>query len=910
MKNTIWTDASDFSKKGGWFLDKQFISTMGSPYMISTGIGKPVEDAEYIVNIPSAGKYRLWVRCRNWLKESSPGTFHLVIGEKTSPIFGNQNSDLWTWENGGEFTLDAGSLIVKLCDNSGYWGRMASFILSSDPQFLPSSDNEIMRKQKFTSREQSDHCVDGGTFQVIVAGAGIAGCCAAIASARGKARTLLIDERDLPGGNGLLGVPINGAGDFNPDSRESGIVDEITRVQVIDNLSLSAALDKLIKAEPYLTYLPEKVILSSQTEKQMIHQITATDANTDIRYTYNADIFCDCTGDAHLGVISGAEYRCGRESKEEFDEYFAPEKPDNLLMSGVLFREAFLYNAKDTGSPVSFTPPSWAYSFPDYNRAVCCVGAYDFNQGTWWHEHHGNVNEYTDPEKGRDELFRIVLGFWDYVKNYWSFRQKSTNYTLDRIAVTLAKRESNRLIGEYILTQKDVEEGAHFEDSVSMGGWPIDLHNKEGIFAKSGPYESSKTVMPYEIPYRCLYSKNIKNLLMAGRNVSVTHVALGTVRVQGTLGSLGQAAGIAAALCAQNSDLPSVYSQIKLPTLLHACFCADLYFPGLVWQDFRDIVPQATSLSATSTSSYREFLPKHMKTATFVPSEETRIAVFPLGLYQRIDTLAIPVSSKTPCSEYPVSITVEASDDSDFTSCRLVTKTIKTAVFGEDMIFSPAGNTWYGNEYGKRISVSLPINQPIPEKYVRLTVQGAAHLYFLLQKPDELQQMNGSVIREGSVLNDDPFAFTLSNPILLPGDHITTSLHHVENIRNGVNRIVGSKMNLWMSDPTLSLPQSVEIQFSMQQTIDTVELIFDTDLHTSPKAFKRNTPPFNVVQDYTIEWFDGKIWRNIVQCADNILRQRIHSFPAVNVLGLRFTALKTGGDLSARLFCLRAYQNR
>ncbi|MHB1485213.1 MAG: FAD-dependent oxidoreductase [Saccharofermentanales bacterium] len=908
MYNAIWTDAADFKNRGGWFLDKQFISTMGSSYLLATGMGKPVADAEFSLNIPAAGTYRLWVRSRNWLKEAAPGTFILKIGNESSPVFGKQDYDEWIWEDGGSYSLNAGESVVVLHDLTGYWGRISAFVLSDDPTFVPSTDIETMRKQKYMIRGTDGTPELDGYWQVIVAGAGIAGCCAAIASARGGAKTLLIDERDAPGGNGLLGVPVNGAGDMNPDSRESGIVDEITRVQTTYKLTLSQALRHLIESEENLTYIPDKVLVAVDVKDDLIRGITATDAITDIRYTYEAGIFCDCTGDAHLGVLAGAKYRRGRESRAEFDEYFAPEKADGLLMSGVVFREAFLFHASDTGSPITFTPPSWAYSFPEYNRAVCCVSAYDFNQGTWWHEHHGNIDEYVNPEQGRDDLLRIVLGFWDYVKNIWAFRDNAASYALDRIAVTLAKRESNRLMGDYILTQKDVENGAHFPDAVSMGGWPIDVHNHKGIFAKDGPYESSKCVYPYEIPYRCLYSANIGNLLMAGRNVSVTHVALGTVRVQGTLGSLGQAAGIAAALCAKNGDLPRVYSSEKLPVLLNECFGADLYYPGLVWQDSRDILPHAINLQASSISPYREVTSKNLKVSSHVTAAQTRCVIFPVGLYRRIESISIPVSSKIPCSQYNISVTLESSRTRDFAEPEMLLEKDLAAVFGEDMVFSPAGDTWYGGQYGKGISINIAVNKDLTDRYVRLTVLGEDGLYFSLQDPEKFQDMQGLVLVNGEWVSDYPPAFTLSNPMLLPGDSDADKLYTVENIRNGVNRIVKNSQNMWMSNPSQILPQTIHADFATGELIDTVELIFDTDLHTSPKAFKQGVPPFNVITDYSVKAFDGTNWIEIIRCEGNIFRQRIHKIEPVKVSKLRFTALKTGGDLAARLFCMRAYK--
>ena len=148
----------------------------------------------------------------------------------------------------------------------------------------------------------------------------------------------------------------------------------------------------------------------------------------------------------------------------------------------------------------------------------------------------------------RDELLKIAYGLWDYVKNAPENKAKNANWRLDWVGILPGKRESRRYLGDVIMTQNDVSAGGHFRDIVAYGGWQMDDHDPRGFYSKGHPNVNYPAPCPYGIPYRSLYSRNVSNLLFAGRNISVTHWALSSTRAMGTCAIVGQAVGTAAYL--------------------------------------------------------------------------------------------------------------------------------------------------------------------------------------------------------------------------------------------------------------------------------------------------------------------------------------------------------------------------
>ncbi|MBM3334459.1 FAD-dependent oxidoreductase, partial [Candidatus Sumerlaeota bacterium] len=557
----LWIDAEDFADYGGWWIDTQFVAFMGSAYLIAAGVCKPVNDAVTTIEVARPGRYRLWVRSKNWHPEHSPGRFKVAInGQAAAQVFGAGKTRAWVWESGGDFDLPAGPARLSLQDLTGAYGRCDALILTTDAQYTPPDGTDALARERSRLTGISLEPRDAGDYDVVVVGAGTAGSCGAIAAARLGAKTILIQDRPVLGGNASIemGVPPQGASSRQPNAREGGIMEEALRITVArDFVTVSDAFTELAAAETNLT-----VMLN---ERVMAVDMAASDRIAAVRMVNTLDgrisrargkQFIDCTGDGWVGFYAGAYYRLGRESRAETGEELAVDEPDNITMSGCAFGpHSTFFNTVDRNKATPFKPPVWAAKLPppeEFGRAIRSA-----NSGSWWLEHEGTIDDLNDPELARDELIRIVFGYWDFLKNRWPERERSANYELVHVPIWNAKRETRRLMGDYVLTQQDVQRGRVFPDRISYGGWPLDVHHPRGIYSgKEGPFHYNAPTALYTIPYRCLYSRNIANLLFAGRNCSVTHVALGSVRVESTLATLGQAAGTAAGLCVRHQAMP------------------------------------------------------------------------------------------------------------------------------------------------------------------------------------------------------------------------------------------------------------------------------------------------------------------------------------------------------------------
>ncbi len=426
------------------------------------------------------------------------------------------------------------------------------------------------------------------------------------------------------GGNASAeaGVSVNGAGTHQRNARESGIIEEAGRLYARLEGGWSAAFDRLTAEETNLTvFLNRHVSVAVMSDSNTLAGVRSIDTLTHAVHEYRGRLFIDCTGDGWLGYHAGAIFRFGRESREEFGEDLAPPAADRITMSGcIMGGRAVSFRAEERDAPMTYTPPPWAPKFspdPEFGRTIRRV-----ETGEWWIEHPGAIDDLWDAEAARDELIRISFGYWDLVKNAWSGRARAAKHALTWVPLYDAKRETRRLVGDHILTQQDVQTARLFADRIAHGGWNIDVHHPGGIFSgREGPFDCDPRVPLYSIPFRCLYSTNIVNLLMAGRHVSMTHVALGTVRVQGTLAALGQAAGTAAALCLRHGTHPRGLYERHLGELQQTLLRHDQYIPGLANADPADLARRAR-LSASSTAR---------STAVRLPSP-SRMDLHPLNM--------------------------------------------------------------------------------------------------------------------------------------------------------------------------------------------------------------------------------------------------------------------------------------
>ena len=402
-----------------------------------------------------------------------------------------------------------------------------------------------------------------------IVGGGLAGTIAALSAARHGAKVVLVQDRPVLGGNCSSEVRMWVRGAKGIYNRETGILAEFEEENIYRNPTLAPTLwDSVlfgkVKENKNITLLLNTSCFDAECEDNRVKSITAWQLTTYTWHKVTAKYFADCSGDSILAPLTGAEHRIGREGNDEYNETIGPKTADDQGMGMSL-----LLQARETDHPVKFTPPEWAHVYKtDEDFAIIpyietqhstfrdhTIGTSGCN--LWWMELGGEGPAILNTEETRDELMRVVFGIWDHIKNQEDHGYE--NWELEWVGFLPGKRESVRYIGAHILTQNDVLAGGKFDDVIAYGGWPMDDHNPKGMLANTKndvPSVLHPAPSPYGIPYRCLYSANIKNLFFAGRNISATHAAMSSTRVMATCSLLGQAMGTAAAMCTKRNILP------------------------------------------------------------------------------------------------------------------------------------------------------------------------------------------------------------------------------------------------------------------------------------------------------------------------------------------------------------------
>jgi len=603
----IWIDTVNFMNLGGWQPETQFVREMGQPYLIANDVpGTPVEDAVTKFTTTEEGYYRFFVRTKNWRMPEAPGRFSLQVdGTDMTHVCGTLPTPGWYWEIAGDLYLTPGIHTLHLCDHTGWLSRCAAILITNDLDFTPSPEKERLLKQRAEILNLTTAPLDMGMWDFIVVGAGPGGIPAAISAARNGLKTALICGRPHIGGNaseeGTIGF--DGAGAKNPGNHETGIANEIKRTKEHFGITWQAALEKLVADEPLITVFTDMLCVDADTNEHRIKSIHCVHTLTLQKYIFNGSYFADCSGDGWLGYYAGACYRLGREAFHEYEEVFAPKQPDTLTMSGCLckstpdwyMRGFFMERGEDDSS---FLPPDWAVSLPEQTES----GRTQKKDHTaeWWLENSNDHDDLWEAEFARDELVRLGVGYFHWLKNVCPEKDRFRTHRLTRLALHNSKRENRRLIGDYVLSQKDIEQKKQFEDTVAYHGWGIDVHHPLGMYSGAeGPFHLNMVIPVLPIPYRCLYSKNIRNLFVASRCSSFSHLALGSTRVENTIATLGQVVGTAAALCKEKGILPRHIYENYIKELQQRLLKDDQTIWGLSNQDANDLAKTA-SVSASS----------------------------------------------------------------------------------------------------------------------------------------------------------------------------------------------------------------------------------------------------------------------------------------------------------------------
>ncbi len=555
----VLVEASRFQNLGGWKLDTQHYQQMGGCYLLAHGMGQPVDHATTKVEIPQSGSWHVRVRSRDWCPGDweSPGRFHVLVnGKRLDPVFGTGNSK-WHWHNGGSVEIaSAGEIEIALEDLTGFDGRCDAIYLTQEPNpSLPNDDLVALSNWKDELSGRATKTVEELEFDVVIVGGGMSGCGAALAARSQGLKVALIQDRPLFGGNASEEIRVHTLGIHG----QGGEILKAIDTKHYPNGSAEAIADQKKREATMrasgVDRFTHHIAIGLEKQGDAIASVDAREVTTGLIRRFKAPVFIDATGDGWLGFRAGADYRYGREAKSEFDEgwdkhgeLWSPEKPDNRILG-----TSVLWNSERTKQRSVFPKVPWALSISKNHVAI---------RGEWYWEYSApDLNQIDDAEQIRDHMLRAIYGSFASAKKH----PKNATVALKWVAHIGGKRESRRLMGDYIYTMKDMTERRKFDDAVVEEKREVDAHYQLAMTGSPLSFLSKalfhKTHGLYYIPFRSLYSRNISNLMMAGRCFSCSHIGLAGPRVMNTCGQMGIATGYAAAICRKHDATPREVGQ-------------------------------------------------------------------------------------------------------------------------------------------------------------------------------------------------------------------------------------------------------------------------------------------------------------------------------------------------------------
>lgn len=560
--SSLFIEAESFENLGGWVVDQQSMETMGSSYIMAHGMGVPVADATTRIRLPKPGVWHAWVRTRDWTavwkRGSSAGIFRLKLGDKSfGNVLGN-NGEQWDWQYAGCVEARSEEQKLSICDLTGFNGRCDAIYLSDDIKDAPRNTEEFRREASDISVEDTDTF-----FDLIVCGGGIAGVCMALTAVYEGLNTALIQDRPILGGCNSSEIKV-GLGGFLRSGPYPALGNSLQEIAPVfgapgsfeksvyeDDRKLNAfRTAERWSGGKYGVFLNEHIV-AVEKENDTITSVTAKNIYTGKMKRYKGRLFADCTGDATLSRLGGAEVMYGREAQNEYNEQMAPDEADNMVMGMTI-----TWNTTLCDEEVFFPDIDWGIEFNEENSYKVTFGDWEWEAGQF-------RNMALETEYIRDYSLMTIFCNWSFIKNRSKEKERFKNRRLNWVSPLGGKRESYRVKGEHVLTENDIEKHIPYPDATASLTWDIDIHypDPKNTAMFDEPFRSCAIHRGirehYPIPYRCLYSKDIKNLFLGGRVVSTTHIAFSCVRVMRTLGVLGEVCGLAAGICSRENCLPS-----------------------------------------------------------------------------------------------------------------------------------------------------------------------------------------------------------------------------------------------------------------------------------------------------------------------------------------------------------------
>lgn len=732
---------------------------------------------------------------------------------------------------------------------------------------------------------------------LVIAGGGLAGTCAAITAARQGVRVALVGDRPVLGGNSssevrlwVLGATAH-MGNNNRWAREGGVLDELLVENMYRNpdgnpLIYDTILLEKVVEEPNITLLLNTAVMHvEKSNADVIERVIAFCSQNSTQYELSAPLFCDATGDGLVAFMAGAAFRMGAESEQEFGEKFAPSEDYGYLLGHSIY-----FYSKDVGKPVKFIPPSWALTdlagaVPRYRS----FNAKEYGCRLWWIEYGGRLDTVHDTETIKWQLWKVVYGVWNYIKNSGEFPE-AENLTLEWVGHVPGKRESRRFEAPCILTQQDLVEQRHHDDAVAFGGWSIDLHPADGVFSEKPGCDQWHARGMYEMPYSMMYSRNIRNLFLAGRIISASHVAFGSTRVMATLANAAQAVGVAAALCARDNLLPAEISDPqRVKILQRELIRAGQFIPNVRLDDPDDLA-QYAAISASSTLKLAA-LPAN---GPMLRLQQSWAQMLP------VDKGPAPQVTFTVKADVPTTLELQlrTSDrpDNHTPDVILARKTVELMA-GQDIEVVADFDVMI--DQPRYLFYCLIANPTVSVQCSEQRVTGV-----LTVRHQRTQQPESDIGVE---------MFEIWTPQRRPGGHnfaITIDppldVFVPENVTNGVARPTNTS-NAWSADIADTAP-SLTLQWPQPQTISKIVLSFDTDYDHPMESVLMGHPedamPF-CVKHYQILTDDGTI---IAEYTDNHQSHNTITLDSpVTTRALHVKVLAVWGNVPAVLFAVRCY---
>ncbi|TWF78523.1 FAD dependent oxidoreductase [Pseudonocardia hierapolitana] len=730
-----------------------------------------------------------------------------------------------------------------------------------------------------------------------VIGGGLAGCCAAIAAARQGARVALVQNRPVLGGNSsseirvwVCGATAHGAQRY---ARETGIMGELFVENQYTNPDgnpyyWDLVLLEAVRAEPNLSLFlntdVRDVEADGPADARVIRSVTGWTMGSERVVTFTSPAFVDCSGDGLVGHLAGAEYRTGREARAEFGESWAPEVPDEVMLGSTI-----LFYSTDAGHPVPFVPPSFAKDIRKtsiLDRRVIRADAKGC--AFWWIEWGGERDIVHDNEEIRDELQAAVYGIWDHIKNSGEF--DADNLTLEWIGSVPGKREYRRFVGDHVLIQHDVLEQTEFPDRVAFGGWSIDLHPPGGMYATEPGSRHWHPDGVYHIPLRCLYSRNVTNMWMAGRTISASHVAFGTTRVMATCAVGGEAAGTAAALAVQRGLTPRELATEHIDVVHRALTRADGPPLGVPADDPADL-----ALTARVRAS------SQLRTPAVEVSDGTEPLDEALGL-------VLPVHPSLGALELLVDADRDAELVAEVHATGKPQNYLPARLVATATAAVPAGEKqWVRLDVGWRPDtpqnafVVLRADPSLAVHHSATAEPGT--LFFRHREPTPDERWTEQWRAWKRILQRESLCFRLVEP---------TSAFAPARVVGGHARPYGGPQ-MWVSERLDHDREPwVELRWDEPVTVAEVALVLDDDVEEDLINLHHHHTPFRVLptllRDYDLQLDDGGGWRTVARVMDNRRRHRVHTLDApVSIGALRVVARATNGAPRAHVVSVRAY---